>query len=303
VRLQVSEASGQTFVFGIGGTETAPKGTLKVNGFDGTVSSFQLSKARDQATWRFSQAVGKGTFSIDLTKGTAKLTLAKGNLNPSFEALRFPVQLTLRTDADVAASRTGAAAYFHRAVRLDADQPNFGSGRRVLTRGERVPGGGLFVDTLRVARKLKVVRGQAAPNVQSDTVTMVGTVRLSPGSTPPTTPTLKASVTIGDAVFADIPLTRAGKKGSRYAGKLTVGDSVASLQVDSVMGRFTFTAKNVAPLSQCVDADFTPNAAVNGSKTSVGGMSLPVSISIARTYESDFDVAITRLPGGKTFTR
>ena len=303
VNLQVSQSPGQAFVFGIGGTPQKPTGYVTVNGASGFVTKFVLSKTRDSATWGYKHTAGTGTFTIDLAKGSAKLRIAKGNFQPSFEAPQFPVEMTLRTDADVAANRTRTAAYWFRAVRLDGDQPNFPNGRRVVSNGERLRGGTFFVDALRVDRKLKVVKGQAAPNVQSDTVRLSGTLRLAPGSTSPTTPVLTADVTIGDLVLTDLPLKRVGRTGSKYTGKTKVAGVSTTLTFDVGRASFSFSATNVPPLSQLTNADFSAGAVVNGPKKPVGGMSLPVTISIARVYESVSDFAITRLPGGKTFVR
>ena len=114
------------------------------------------------------------------------------------EPTLFPVTMTLRTGADVIAGRSGDAAYFHRSVRLDADQPRFGNGRRVLSRGERPTDGTFFVDSLRVDRRLRVLRGQPDPQVTSDRVRLNATLRLCPGATPPATPNVVADVSVGD---------------------------------------------------------------------------------------------------------
>ncbi|MCE9636279.1 MAG: hypothetical protein K8T90_11305 [Planctomycetes bacterium] len=306
VRLQISQSPGQSIVFGVTGVSasqrTAPKGTVTINGTNG-VASVVVSKAGDAATWKFTHPVAKGSFAVDLSSGTAKLSAAQANLFPSFDAANFRVELTLRTADDIAGNRTGAAAHFFRSVRLDADQPSFGTGRRVVSRGERIQGGTFYVDSLRVDRKLKVVKGQASPQVASDSLKMAGVVRLCPGSTVPTTPTLGVDITLGDLVLDRFPLQRVGRSGSKYAGHVKSGATDTSFLYDAVKGTFTFAARGVASLSQLADADFTPGAVVNPSNRAVGGMALPVSISIDRAYASSFELAMTRLPGGKAFVK
>lgn len=293
------------FTFGIGGTPDRPAGTVAINSSAGTVPSLKISKDADVATWRFTHGIGSGTFTVDLTKGVAKLTLTKGNLflpGPN-DRVTFLADLTLRTDNDVATDRTGDAAYFHRSVRPFTTQPGYPNGFRILTDARVVLGGTFFLDTVRVDRKLKVRRGQAAPDALSDKVTIQGTLRLCPGSTPPSTPSLSADVTVGDLVVADLALSRVGRTGSKYSGRAAAGGGTVTLTVDAVKGTFAFTALNVDPLDDLVDADFSPGAAVNGSRARVGGMSLPISISIDRVYGTSIVAAMTRLPGGKTFVR
>lgn len=303
VDVRVSESPGQVFAFGIGGTPDKPAGYVTVNGASGFVTKFSLAKDRSAASWRYTHPLGAGSFSIDLVRGVAKLQVTKGSFPPSFEPLAFPVELTLRTAADVTANRTGAAAAWFRSVRLDADQPDLRNGRRVLSKGERLGGGTFFVDVLRVDRKLKVKKGQAAPDVSSDTVRLSGTLRLCPGSTPPSTPVLTADVTVGDLVLTALPMKRVGKTGSKYTAKTKVGAVSAALTVDVLRASFSFRAANVPPLSQLADADFSGATDTNSAKASVGGMSLPVTISIDRVYVSASDFAITRLKGGKAFVR
>jgi hypothetical protein len=301
VRVQVSRVQGgPVLVFGLSG---AGKGTVTLNGTAGTVSRVKVSPEGDSATWSFRASNGSGTFTVDLTAGTARLRLAGASLTPNTDPNRFPVALTLRTDADVAAARTDSAAYFHRSVLLDADQPPYGTGRRVLSRGERLPGGTLFLDEVRVTRKLKPVKGQAAPQVTSDSVALAGTLRLAPGSTPPSTPTLAATVRVGSTVFADLPLKRVGSTGSRYAGKLVTGATVLTFTFDVRRASFAFTARNLPPLANLPDADFSGAGGPNDSRNTVGGITLPVSVRMERTYEAASDVAVTRLAGGRVFTR
>lgn len=302
VRLAVLQAP-NPFVFGVAGTDAKPVGKVTMNNVVADAKSLVLSPSGDVATWKFVHTIGSGTFTLDLAKGVAKLRLSKGSLYGTFEASTFRVALTLRTAEDVANGRTDSAAYFHRSMILDGDQPPYGTGRRVLIRGDRLPDGILFADALRVDRKLKVKKGDAAPVVSSDTVRMSGALRLCPGSTPPTTPTLDADVTVGDLVLTGIPLRRVGRKGSKYAAKAVAGPVRYSLVFDTTKGTWAFTATGVPPLSQLADADFSGATPHNSPKATVGGMSLPVNVVLGRTYETDFDAAIRRLPGGKAFVR
>lgn len=297
VRVQLPS---QGFVFGIAGTADKPVGTLSLNGTAGSVSKFSLGKSGDTATWKYAHSIGSGTFSVDLTKGLAKLSLTRGNLF-AYDANLFRVELTLRTDADVNAGRLGALAYFHRGVLLR--NPTFAGGSAVTSRGESLDGGTFYADTLRIDRKLKAVRGQPAPQVTSDRIKLLATLRLCPGSSAPTTPTLGADVAVGDLVVNGITLSRVGKKGSKYTGRATVGGATATLTIDVAKGTVSFAASNVPPLSQLTDADFSGASATNGSKAKVGGMTLPVSIHVDRVYEAALDVPMVRLPGGKAFTR
>jgi len=304
VRVKVSQSPGQTWVFALGGTSAQPTGTLTVNSTPGTVSRVKLSKQRDVVTFRFSHATGAGALTVDLTRGRLRLTATRGNLFPSFEPTLFPVEMTLRTGADVVANRTGDAAYFHRSVRLDADQPRFGNGRRVRSRGERPTDGTFFVDSLRVDRRLRVLRGQSDPQVTSDRVRLNATLRLCPGASPPATPNVVADVTVGDLDLPGLELRRVGRVGSKYvSGRLKVDGVTVSLVVDAIRGRVSFSAQNVPPLSQLVNADFTNASDTNSSRLTVGGMTLPVHVRIDRVYETEFDAAIVRKPGGRVFQR
>lgn len=304
VRVLVSDAPGQEFVFGFSGTDADPKGTLSINGLSGTVTRLKLGRTRDQAVWTFQAVLGKGSFSADLAKGTFDLRLSQGNVLPSFDATSFRVAFTLRTDDDVAASRTGDDAFFHRAIRLAADQPNFGTGRRVRSRGERLPGGTFFVDALRVDRTLRVVKGVAAPTVTSDRISVSGTLRTCPGATPPATPTLGADVTVGSFALPGISMRRIGRRGSKYTASSAKGAKPSwRVDLDVVKGTFRLAAAGVPPLPQCVDADFSPSPAVNGADVPVGGMSVPVAVRFARVYEAADDIAVVRRPGGRVFER
>lgn len=311
VRVQVSESPGQMFAFGIDDPDGSPKGRVSVydvntfgtesNPLSGTVSRLSVAKTGDAATWTFRTVTGPGSFSVDLARGTFRLRLSRGDVRPSFEARNFRVALTLRTAADVTGQRTGALAFFHRAVRLDADQPSFGSGRRVRSKGERLPGGTLFVDTLRIDRKLA---GGAVPQGDSDKVTLSGTLRTCPGATPPVTPTIVADVAVGDLVLSSVEMKRAGRSGSRYRGASAPGAPFAwKLDLDAVKGSFSFRAVGADPISQCVDADFSGGSGPNDSRQTVGGMTVPVTVRFARVYEATYGVPVVRRPGGKVFER
>lgn len=305
VRLAISQSPGQAFAFSINGTDVDPQAAATVNGNGLTMKKFASSADGLEASWTFTGTIGSGTFTCDLRDGTASLKLKQGNLLPSFEPNAFKVALTLRSAADVGANRTGTDAYFHREVRVSADQPPFGSGRRVLTKGERVPGGTCFLDTLRVDRKLKVVKGVAAPQVSSDGVSLAGTLRLCTGATAPATPTLGADVVIGDLDLSGLTTTRVGKKGSKYRYQSPRGASPAvRLELDVTGAKFTLKATGAAPLPQLTDADFAAaSTAPNADDHDVGGMLLPVRLFFGRVYESDQDIAMTRLRGGKVFVR
>lgn len=304
VRIAVSRSPGQELAFGLSGTDDDPVGTGTLNGGSVTVSKVAVAEDGSVAAWSFQSQIGRGTFSCDLDRGTFTLRTSRGDLFQSFEPASFKVALTLRSAGDVQAGHTGDDAVFHRDVRLDADLPRFPAGRRILSDGSQVSGGGLVVDALRVDRKLRVVRNQAAPDVDSDSVSIAGTIRICPGSTPPATPTVQADFALDSIVADRIVLTRLGKSGSRYRWKGELAASgAAQLDFDAVAGTFSFRAKGVAPLPSLVDADFTRDPAVNGSKLTVGGMAVPFSLRVDRVFEDAYDVALVRRPGGKRFER
>lgn len=301
VRVQVSQSPGNTFVFGM---DNAGGGTLTFNGVAQGSPKVKLAADGSSAKWSFRANVGRGKLTVDLAKGTFDLRLAEGTINPSFEAAGFRVGFTLLTDDDVAAGRDPQDAFFHHSFPVGAQQKPYGRGRRVVSRGESVIGGTLFVDGLTVKRKLKTVKGQAAPIVDSDTLDLQGTLRICPGSTPPGTPGLGASLRVGDLDLSGIALVRRGRSGSSYRYKSAKGAVPAvTFDVDVVKGTFRLKAKRVPPLSQLVDADFSGASPTNRSDTEVGGMAVPFALWIDRVYEGDFDIPMTRAKGAKAFTR
>ncbi len=301
VRIRFSQSPGNELAFGL---DDAGAGLFSYNGAAQPTPKVKRAKDGASATWTFRSDAGKGKFTVDLADGTFELKLGRGSVLPSFESAAYRLALSLRTDADVTANRTEDAAFFHRSLLLAATQPNFGSGRRILSTGEGTPGGGLFVDTLTVKRKLKVVRGQAAPNVTSDSVAVTGTLRVCPGSTPPTTPGIVASLRVGDLVLDSVNMARRGKSGSRYRYKSPRGETPrVTLDLDAEKGSFAVKASGVPPLSQLTDADFSGAPGPNDASAATGGLDLPFALSIERVYEDAFDVPVVRARGGKAFTR
>ncbi len=300
--VQVSEAPGNEFAFGI-----APDGsaTLSFNDISQAAPRLKVAKDGSSARWSYSTSVGKGRFTLDLAKGTCDLRLGAGTILPSFEPVPFRVRLTLRTAADIAAERTAAAAFFHRSYRITAQSRPFGRGRRVVSDGAGMPGGTLFVDTLRVKRKLKATKGVAAPNVDSDAIDVSGTLHRCPGSTPPGTPGISARLRVGDVVLDALPLTRKGKSGSRYryANANANAGPVATFDLDAIAGTFRLRMKGVPPLAALPDADFSGASATNGPDHDVAVPALPFELSIERVYEDAFDVPLVRKRGGTTFER
>lgn len=304
VTVKVSDHPGNAYVFGLSDGGASPSGTYSYNGAAGPAPKVKLGRSGRSAAWNFKGDNGRGRFTLDLETGLFSLRVAKANLRESFFATDFLVELTLQSEDDVGAGRTGDQAWFHRSVVLDGDQPNFGQGLRVRSKGERVTGGTVFVDGLTVKRKLKVKKGVAAPDVTSDAVVLDGTLRLCPGSTPPTTPTLAGHFQVGDADFDGISLARIGRTGAKYRFKSAKGAVPAlDLFVDVVGGRFRAKVKNAPPLSQLVDADFSGGTPTNGPQDTVGGMTLPIVLDVARVYAVSLDVPMTRQRGGKIFSR
>lgn len=300
-RAWLSDGPGNNFEFGIALADTSPTGTLTVNGIPQNAPKVKIGKTGDQATWSFRNSLGRGKFSVDLAAGTFSLKLSGGNINPNYFADNLNVQFTLRSEDDVAQQRPDSAVFFHRALRIDATQAAVA---RVTSTGEGVPGGTVFVDTVDVKRKLKARKGVAAPEVSSDTVTLAGAVRICPGSTPPGTPTLGATLRFGDLALDGISLQKIGKSGSRYRFRSGPGDPFkADFRVDAGKGTFTLKASGVPPLSQLVDADFSGTHATNDSRQDVGGMVAPFTLTVNRVYDISFDVPMVRKAGGKTFSR
>ncbi|MCG3134011.1 MAG: hypothetical protein HMLKMBBP_01280 [Planctomycetes bacterium] len=303
-RIAVSQSPGQELAFSIGGTDGAPTGSGELNGDPLTVKKLVVAADGGSAAWTFESLMGNGTFTVDLSRGTFALRTSRGDLFPSFEPERFRVALTLRSDGDVQGGRTGDDAVFHRDVRLDCELPRFPAGRRILSDGSAVTGGGLVVDALRVTRKLRALDGGAVVAVDSDAVALSGTLRICPGSTAPVTPTVEADLTLDSIVAERVVMSRVGKSGSRYRWKGDLpGVPAAQLDIDAVAGTFTFRAKGASPLPSLVDADFRRDAAVNSSRAAVGGMSVPFSLRVDRVFEDAYDIAMARRPGGKRFEK
>ncbi len=300
VAIAISQSPGNNFLFGVSGS-TATTGTLHFNGNQQDEPKVKTADDGSAATWSFNSPSGAGKLTVDLAGGTFRLKTARGNVQPSFDPRNFRLAFTLKSLADVAQARPDEQSFFHRDLRIAASAPKFGKGRRVVSKGEGVTGGTFFVDSLRVVRKLKVQRGQAAPQVDSDSVTLSGTIRVCPGSTLPRTPTLAASFTLGDLVFDDVTMQRVGRGGSKY--QFVSDDRKVAVRVDAAAATFSLKAKAVAPLSQLVNADFSGSHATNDSRLEVGGMDLPFSMSVARLYEASVVVPMVRRPGGRVFER
>lgn len=299
VVVNVSQSPGNNFVFGIDDTGA---GSLTFNGIPQGAPKVKQASDGSSATWKFRSNVGRGKLTVDLADGTFDLRLSQGTINPSFEPAGFRVGFTLRTEDDVDADRDDEESFFHYRFPVGAEEKPFGRGRRIVSGGESVAGGTLFVDDLTVKRKLKVSKGQASPDVDSDRVQLNGTLRICPGGTPPGTPGLVADVRVGDLVLDGVALSRRGKSGSRYRYKSAKGATPSVVfDLDVVKGTFSLKAKKAAPLTQLVDADFSGGSAGNDSGQDVGGMTLPFELSVERVYEGSFDVPMTRKKGGKVF--
>ncbi len=301
VRVSVSRSPGNNFVFGF---DNAGTGTMTFNLVDQRAPKTKVAADGSSATWAFNSSLGRGKFTLDLARGTYDLRLASGTINPSFEPAGFRIGLTLQTEADVIAGRDEDDALFHQAHVIGAAEKPFGRGRRVVSNGAGIAGGGLFVDGLLVKRKLKVSKGQAAPTVASDSIRMDGTLRICPGGTAPGTPGLTASFQLGDLQLSNLRMSRRGKSGSRYRYRSAKGESpVVRLDVDVTKGTFRVLVKGAEPLSQLLDADFSGGSATNGSNVEVGGMTVPFSFFVERVYEDAYDVQLRRMKGGKIFQR
>jgi len=301
VHVSVSRSPGNNFVFGF---DNAGAGTLTFNQVSLKAPRVKVAKDGSSATWSFATGVGRGKFKLDLARGVFDLRLSQGTIFPSFEPAGFGVGLTLQTEADVIAGRDEDGALYHQEHQIAAQEKSFGNGRRIVSSGAGMPGGTLFLDSLRVKRKLKRVKGQAAPAVSSDALSLVGTLRLCPGGSPPATPGLSATVQVGDVVLTDMAMVRRGKSGSRYRYRSGKGESPSvRFDIDVLKGTFKLTVKGADPLSQLIDADFSGSSATNDSELEVGGMKVPFSLRVERVYEGAFDLDVRRLKGGKTFQR
>jgi hypothetical protein len=289
-KVVVSAAPGNNFVLGIGGTDDAPVGSFKFNGQPQTVNKLKIDPDGSSATWSFSGSPGPGSLTVDLAAGTFSLKVSAATIQPSYEAPNFRVALFLRSQADVQQGAADADSFFARDLRIAGNQPGFGQGRRVTSSGEGTAGGTVFVDSLRVTRK--VPAGGGAP---ADAIVLAGTLRLCPGSTPPVTPTVAATLHVGSFALNGITMTRMGKS-PRYR---YVGDGV-EFRVDLV--KSTFALKGTVPaLAELASAE--PGSATNGPEHEVGGMTLDFALSVARVYDVAFPVPMVRLTKGKVFSR
>jgi hypothetical protein len=301
VLVSVSQGPGNNFTFGIDGNGG---GSLTINANAQNAPKVKVAKDGSAATWIFKSNIGNGKFTLDLRTQTFDLKLGGGTILPSFDAFAFRIRFTIRTAADVAAGRHDDDAFFHHSTQIQGMQPSFGKGRRVTSKGEGVDGGTLFVDTLQVKRKLKVPKGAASPTVSSDTVSVSGRLVICPGSTAPATPGLTADITVGDLVLTDLQMSRRGKKGSKYRFKSGKGSSPkVTFDVDAVAGTFKLKASGVPPMPSLTNADFSGGDPLNRADTDVGGLSVPFSLFVDRTYEGGFDVPLVRRRGAKVFER
>jgi len=290
VKVSVSSSPGNNFAFGIGGTDAAPVGSVQYNSSAQTVKKLSVSADGNVAKWTFSGVPGPGSFAIDLAKGTFKLSVASARINGSYLASNFRVALVLRTADDVAQAHLDAQSFFHGDFRINGKQPRFGTGLRVTTNGEGTPGGTVFLDSLRVTRT--PAKGTTAAK---DLIQAAGILRMCPGTAAPATPKITATLHVGSFALDGITMTRVGKSlAYRYTA------SGVDFKVD--LAKSTFSLKAVTPPLSGL-ADPVAGSPTNAPQLTVGGMSIPFTLSIPRVYESSFDVGIVRLPGGKVFQR
>lgn len=290
VKVSVSSSPGNNFVLGIAGTDAEPVGSVKFNGQPQTMKKLTISPDGSSATWSFTGNPGPGSLSVNLAAGTFRLSVSAATIQPSYDALNFRLALVLRSADDVAQARPDEQSYFRRDFRLNANQPSFGAGRRVTSKGETTPGGTVFVDALKVTRS-PAKGGKPA----SDLVQMAGTLRLCPGASPPATPRITATLRLGSFALDAVTMTRVGRT-SAYRYTATGVD----LRLDLAKATFSLKASS-APLPDLVSA--VPGSASNGPDRTVGGMQLDFTLSIPRVYEVSYPIAVVRLPGGKVFTR
>jgi hypothetical protein len=290
VKVAVSASPGNNFTFGVGGTGAAPVGTAEYNGSEETVKKLKVSADGSAATWTFTGAPGPGSFAIDLAKGTFRLTVSAARINGSSVASNFRVALFLRTDADVQQAHLDAESFFHGDFRIDAKQPKFGDGLRVTTDGSGTPGGTVFVDSLRVTRT-----AAKGTRPASDLIQAAGVLRMCPGTAAPATPKITATLHVGDFALDGVTMLRVGHTSAyRYTAP------GVTFSIDLAKATFSLKA-STTPLAALANA--VQGSATNGPDHAVGGMTLPFTLSIPRVYEASFDVAMTRLPGGKVFQR
>lgn len=290
VKVSVSASPGNNFVFGLGGTDAAPTGTVRFNGQAQTLKKLAIASDGTAATWTFAGSPGPGSFTIDLEAGTFRLKVNKATIQPSYDAANFRVALFLRSAEDVSAARPDNQSYFAEDLRLAASQPNFGRGRRVTSDGAGTPGGTVYVSSLRVTRK-PAKRSKPA----GDTIQLAVTLRLCPGSSPPATPSLPVTLRLGSFRLDGVLASRVGRS-SKY--RYTAPG--VSFQLD--LAKATLTVKAATSLLPEL-LDPTPGSATNTSDQTVGGMTLDFELSIPRVYEVAYPVPVQRLKGGRVFVR
>jgi hypothetical protein len=290
-KVHVSSSPGNNFVLGIGGTDSAPTGTYAFNGQGETLKRISIKPDGSAATWTFSGNPGRGTLLVDLAAGKFKLTVTSALIFPSFEASNFRVAFVLRSADDVAQGAPDDQSYFARDFRIAGQQPNYGAGRRVTSKGEGMPGGTVFVDTLKVTR-----RAATAAKPATDTIQLAGVLRLCPGTVAVATPLLPATLRVGDFHLDGVEMKRVGTRGASYRYSAAGVD----FRLDLVKATFSLQATS-ATLSALVGPQ--AGSATNDSKLVVGGMALPVELSVPNVYHTAFDVPMVRAKGGKVFQR
>jgi hypothetical protein len=118
---------------------------------------------------------------------------------------------------------------------------------------------------------------------------------MCPGTAAPATPRIPGTIRVGDLVLDGVTMNRVGKTSAyRYVAK------GVDFKIDLAKATFSLKA-STSPLSQLPDA--VSGSATNGPEKSVGGLTLPFTLSIPRVHEASFDVGVVRLPGGKVFQR
>jgi hypothetical protein len=290
-KVVVSSSDGNNFTVGLGGTDAAPVGTCAFNGSSQVLKRLIVKSDGSAATWTFGGIPGPSTLFVDLAAGKFKLSVSSALIHPSYDASNFRVAFILRSADDVAGSVPEDQSYFWRDFRIKAQQPSFGGGRRVTSKGEGMPGGTVFVDSLKVARK-----PASATKPATDTVQLAGVLRLCPGAVASPTPILPATVRVGDFRLDGMTMKRVGKKGFSYRYSAPGVD----FRLDLV--KATFSLKATAPaLSDLVNP--VAGSATNGATAVVGGMKLPFALNVPHVYDVSFDVPMVRLKGGKVFQR
>ena len=300
VELALSTGPGNTYTFRLDRDGSAA--SFAYNGRDEEGPAVRVDRDGRRAVWSGKYSAGRIKLTVDLERGTYSLIVKKASLRESFDAQGFRIVFGLRTEEDVAQARTGDDALYHYEAVFNASQPDLANGRRVVSKGENPPGGLLFVDDLMVKRKLKTRKGVAEPTVTDDTVNLSGTIRLCAGATPPQTPTIQATIQVGDLLIDDVQMQRRGRSGSRYAFKSAKGVTpVVRISLDAVTGAFKVTAKKVPPLSQLPNADFAGGDADNDPNREMQGIGVPVTVRFTRVYEASYDVGVTRRRKARVF--